>query len=271
MSVQADLPAVTVTRLKKMKDEAEKITCITAYDASFSEMVNDAGVDVILVGDSLGMVVQGLDSTVPVTVDDIVYHTRTVAQGNRHALLMADMPFMSYCTEEQALENAARLMQEGGAHMVKLETTEGQIGIIRRLVDAGVPVCAHLGLRPQSVHKLGGYKVQGRDAAMADAMLKEALDLQEAGADCLLLECVPAVLAKRITDAVEIPVIGIGAGVDCDGQILVLYDILAISKGKRPKFSKDYMQGADSIVGAVKAYVDEVRAKTFPAKEHSFE
>lgn len=271
MSVQANFPAVTVTRLKKMKEDAEKIACITAYDASFAERVNEAGVDVVLVGDSLGMVVQGLDSTIPVTVDDMVYHTRAVAKGNRHALLMADMPFMSYCTEEQALDNACRLMQEGGAHMVKLETTEGQIGIIRRLVDAGVPVCAHLGLRPQSVHKLGGYKIQGRDEAIANAMLNEAMELEQAGADCLLLECVPAQLAKTITDKVSIPVIGIGAGVDCDGQILVLYDILAISKGKRPKFSKDYMQGADSITDAVKRYVDDVRAKAFPTQAHSFE
>lgn len=270
MSVHSSHSRVTVNTLAKMKAAGEKIACITAYDASFAERVNEAGADVVLVGDSLGMVVQGLDSTVPVTIDEMVYHTRAVAQANPRALLMGDMPFMSYCTEEQALQNAARLMQEGGAHMVKLETTQGQIGIIRRLVDAGVPVCAHLGLRPQSVHKLGGYRVQGRDDESAEAMLQEALGLEEAGADCLLLECVPAALAKRISEAVKIPVIGIGAGVDCDGQILVLYDILAISKGKRPKFSKDYMRGADSITAAVQCYVDEVKSKAFPAAEHSF-
>jgi 3-methyl-2-oxobutanoate hydroxymethyltransferase len=270
MSVHSAHTKITVNTLAKMKAEGEKIACITAYDASFAECVNEAGADVVLVGDSLGMVVQGLDSTVPVTLDEMVYHTRAVARGNPRALLMGDMPFMSYCTEEQALQNAARLMQEGGAHMVKLETTQGQIGIIRRLVDAGVPVCAHLGLRPQSVHKLGGYRVQGRDDVSAEAMLQEALGLEEAGADCLLLECVPAALAKRISESVAIPVIGIGAGVGCDGQILVLYDILAISKGKRPKFSKDYMQGAGSITAAVQRYVDEVKSEAFPAPEHSF-
>ena len=270
MSVHNTHTKITVNSLAKMKAEGEKIACITAYDASFAECVNAAGADVILVGDSLGMVVQGLDSTVPVTMDEMVYHTRAVAQGNTRALLMGDMPFMSYCTEEQALQNAARLMQEGGAHMVKLETTQGQIGIIRRLVDAGVPVCAHLGLRPQSVHKLGGYRVQGRDEVSANAMLEEALGLQDAGADCLLLECVPAALAKRIAEQVSIPVIGIGAGPDCDGQILVLYDILAISKGKRPTFSKNYMQGAEDITVAVQSYVGEVKSKAFPADEHSF-
>lgn len=271
MSVHGTQKKITVNTLAQMKASGEKIACMTAYDASFAELLNDAGVDVVLVGDSLGMVVQGLDSTVPVTMDDMVYHTRAVARANPRALLMGDMPFMSYCTEEQALENAARLMQEGGAHMVKLETTQGQVGIIRRLVDAGVPVCAHLGLRPQSVHKLGGYRVQGRDEAAAEAMLQEALGLEEAGADCLLLECVPAALAQRITEAVTIPVIGIGAGVDCDGQILVLYDILAISKGKRPSFSKNYMQGAANIADAVTSYVTEVKNKTFPAAEHSFQ
>jgi len=256
--------------MAKMKAAGEKVVCLTAYDASFATVLDHAGVDVILVGDSLGMVVQGLESTVPVTMDDMVYHTKAVARGAERALLMADMPFMSYSTEEQALENAARLMQEGGANMVKLETTQGQIGIIRRLVDAGVPVCAHLGLRPQSVNKLGGYRIQGRDPAAADAMLEEAKGLEAAGADCLLVECVPAELAKRITDTVSIPVIGIGAGVDCDGQILVLYDILAISKGVRPKFSKDYITGDNNIDQAVSAYVQDVRDKLFPSSTHSF-
>ena len=271
MSVHNTRPRTTVTSLNKMKAEGQKIACLTAYDASFAEQLDDAGVDVLLVGDSLGMVVQGLDSTVPVTIDDMVYHTRATARGVNKSLLMADMPFMSFCTEEQALTNAARLMQEGGAHMVKLETTEGQIGIIRRLVDAGVPVCAHLGLRPQSVHKLGGYRVQGRDAESGESMLKEAVALEEAGADCLLLECVPAALAARITQTVGIPVIGIGAGVDTDGQILVLYDILGISKGKRPKFSKDYLHGQGSVLAAAERYVSDVKAGVFPAAEHSFE
>lgn len=270
MSVHSTQRPVTVRTLANMKAEGEKISSITAYDASFAEVINQAGADVILVGDSLGMVIQGLDSTVPVTMDEMVYHTRAVAEGNSRALLMADMPFMSYATEEQALHNAARLMQEGGANIVKLETTAGQIGIIERLVDAGVPVCAHLGLRPQSVNKLGGYRVQGREADEADAMMQEAKGLEAAGADCLLLECVPQSLAAAITQAVKIPVIGIGAGPDCDGQILVLYDILGISKGKRPKFSKDYMQGNQGIEAAVKAYVQDVRQCVFPAPEHCF-
>jgi len=270
MSVHSNHNHITVSTLAQMKAEGEKIACLTAYDASFASVVDQVGTDIILVGDSLGMVIQGLDSTVPVTIDDMVYHTKAVAQGVERSLLMADMPFLSYCTEEQALENAARLMQEGGAHMVKLETTQRQIGIIRRLVDAGVPVCAHLGLRPQSVHKLGGYKVQGRDKQAAQTMLEEAQGLEAAGADCLLLECVPAELAQRITDAVSIPVIGIGAGVHCDGQILVLYDILAISKGKRPKFSKDYIAGTGTIEAAIDAYVVDVKNQHFPAPEHTF-
>lgn len=261
---------VTVTTLASMKNKAQKIAMITAYDASFAALANDAGADVLLVGDSLGMVVQGVESTVPVTIDEMVYHTRAVAKGNSRSLLMADMPFMSYSTKKQALHNAARLMQEGGANIVKLETTSKQISIIEVLVDAGVPVCAHLGLRPQSVNKLGGYKVQGKTEFEQQQMIKEAKGLERAGADCLLLECVPQALAKAITEMVKIPVIGIGAGVDCDGQVLVLYDILGISKGKRPSFSKDYMQTAPDIKTAICNFVDEVKKKQFPTAAHSF-
>lgn len=261
---------VTVSTLHRMKQAGQKIACITAYDASFAERANAAGMDVILVGDSLGMVVQGQSSTVPVSVDDMVYHSKMVARTNAKALLMVDMPFMSYRNAQQALKNAARLMQEGGAEMVKLETNSSQLAIISSLIDAGVPVCAHLGLRPQSINKLGGYKVQGRDQASADAMCAEAEQLAKAGADCLLLECVPAPLAQTISQLVPIPVIGCGAGVHCDGQVLVLYDILGISTGKRPKFSKDFLAGANSIEAALVDYVNAVRSGEFPTPAHSF-
>jgi len=262
---------ITLTTLLAHKEAGEKFTCLTAYDASFASVLDDAGVDVILVGDSLGMVIQGHETTVPVSMDDMIYHTACVASNTRHALLMVDMPFMSYNTVEQALENAARLMREGGAHMVKLEGGRVQLPVVQAMTDRGIPVCAHLGLQPQSVHKLGGYRVQGRDKPTADAMLIDAERLQEAGADMLLLECVPAELAKKITHTVQIPVIGIGAGPDTDAQVLVLQDILGITPGKPPRFSKDFMQQAESIPAAVKAYVDAVKSGHFPAKEHTFD
>lgn len=266
----ADASQVTVSHLLQAKSKGEKIVSLTAYDASFAKIVDQSSVDLILVGDSLGMVIQGHAHTIPVTMDDIIYHTRAVVAGSQRALIMADMPFLSYTNTAEALKNAARLMKEGGAHMVKLESSAAQTEVIRRLAEEGIPVCAHLGLRPQTVHKLGGYKVQGRDAEAADVMLQEAQAFAEAGADLLLLECVPAELAYRISHSVSVPVIGIGAGPDCDGQILVLYDILAISHGKRPRFSKDYLQQAGSIPAAVDAYVTEVRQQQFPAAEHSF-
>lgn len=261
---------VTVTTLRQMKRAAEKIVCLTAYDASFAALLDEAGIEVLLVGDSLGMVVQGHDSTVPVTMDDMVYHSAAVACGRRRALLMVDMPFMSYAAAPQALENAARLMQEGGAHMVKLEGGAIQVDTVRQLSVRGIPVCAHLGLQPQSVHRLGGYRVQGRDAAEARAMVQDAKALQEAGADVLLLESIPASLAAEITRAVDIPVIGIGAGPDCDGQVLVLYDMLGITPGKRPKFARDFMTGQTGIRAAVASYVEAVKSGAFPASQHCF-
>ena len=266
-----DAKPVTLTTLAKMRKAGEKIACLTAYDASFAALLDEAGVDVVLVGDSLGNVIQGHATTVPVTVDDIVYHTKNVARGLKHAFLMADMPFISYPTPEIALANAARLMQEGGAKMVKLEGSGHQADIVRYLTENGVPVCAHLGLRPQFVHKLGGFSVQGREAAAARQMLQDAKLLEKAGADMILLELVPASLARKITAAVKVPVIGIGAGKQVDGQILVLYDMLDITPGHRPKFVRNFMQGAASPAAGVAAYVKAVRDGSYPAKEHEFE
>jgi 3-methyl-2-oxobutanoate hydroxymethyltransferase len=262
---------VTIRTLAKMKAAGEKIASLTAYDASFAALLDNNGVDLVLVGDSLGNVIQGHATTVPVTMDDIVYHTRTVARGLKRAFLMADMPFMSYPTPEIALHNAARLMQEGGAMMVKLEGSGRQADIVAYLNENEVPVCAHLGLRPQSVYKLGGYPLQGADKAAARQMLRDAQLLEKAGADMILLEKVPSALAKAITAKVRVPVIGIGAGVSVDGQILVLYDALDISSGRRPKFARNFMDGAGSPAAAVAAYVKAVRDGSFPAAEHRFD
>lgn len=261
---------VTVSRLHKMKQDGEKIASLTAYDYSLAAAVDEAGADVILVGDSLGMVMQGRETTLPVTMDEMIYHTRCAAAGRRYSLLMVDMPFMSYATIETALHNAARLMQEGGAHMVKLEGTADQAETVSRLSRAGVPVCAHIGLQPQLVHKLGGYKVQGKSDAAADMMLNDAKVLEAAGADVMLVECVPAALGERLAQELSIPVIGIGAGLGCDGQILVVQDILGITPGKRPKFSRDFMQGQTSIQAALRAYVEAVKSAAFPTEEHAF-
>ena len=263
-------PPVNVSTLQKMKQEGEPIACITAYDASYGALVDIAGVDLVLVGDSLGMVIQGHDTTVPVTVDDIVYHSRTVARGLRRAFLVADMPFMSYTKPGMALDNAVRLMQEGGAMMVKLEGGDDQVEIVEHLARHDIPVCAHLGLKPQSVHKIGGFKVQGRDPDQAKEMLASAKRLQDAGADIVLLECVPNEAGKVITDALDVPVIGIGAGPDVDGQILVLYDILDITQGRTPKFVKNYQAGCDSPLAALQGYVKEVKEREYPAPEHCF-
>lgn len=263
-------PPVNVSMLRDMKAERAPIACLTAYDASFASLVDAAGVDLVLVGDSLGMVVQGHDTTVPVTVSDIVYHTRAVARGLRRAFLVADMPFMSYSNPDQALESAVRLMQEGGAMMIKLEGGEGQIGIVEHLARHDIPVCAHLGLKPQSVHKIGGFKVQGRDSGQAEEMLEAAKKLQDAGSDIVLLECVPNEVGSAITEALEVPVVGIGAGPDVDGQILVLYDILGITQGRTPRFVKNFMSGHDSPLAAIEAYVGAVRDRSYPAPEHCF-
>lgn len=261
---------VNVATLAKMKADGEKIACVTAYDASFATLVDDAGVDVVLVGDSLGMVIQGHDTTVPVTLNDVIYHCKAVVKGLYRPFLMADMPFMTYASREQALDNAVRLMQEGGAKMVKLEGGAGQIEIVRFLAEHDIPVCAHLGLKPQSVHKLGGFRVQGREEAAAEQMLVDARALQDAGADIVLLECIPASLGASITRELHVPVIGIGAGPDTDGQILVLYDLLDVTSGRKPKFSKNFMAGAESPLAAVKNYTEAVKARTYPGPEHCF-
>lgn len=266
----APRPPVNIATLERMKAEGEKIAAITAYDASFATLVDDAGIDVVLVGDSLGMVIQGHDTTVPVTLQDVIYHCRAVAKGLYRPFLMADMPFMTYASKEQALENAVRLMQEGGAKMVKLEGGGGQVEIVRFLAEHDIAVCAHLGLKPQSVHKVGGFRVQGREEEAAEQMVRDAKALEEAGADLVLLECIPAKLGARITQELHAPVIGIGAGPDTDGQILVLYDVLDITSGRKPKFSKNFLAGHDSALAAVKAYGDAVKNKSYPAPEHCF-
>ena len=263
-------PPVNVSTLREMKANGEKIACLTAYDASYAVLVDAAGTDLVLVGDSLGMVIQGHDTTVPVTVNDIIYHCRTVARGLRRAFLVADMPFMSYTEPAMALDNSVRLMQEGGAMMVKLEGGDDQVDIVEHLARHDIPVCAHLGLKPQSVHKIGGFKVQGREAEQAREMLESARRLQDAGADIVLLECVPNEAGAAITEALDVPVIGIGAGPDVDGQILVLYDILDITQGRTPKFVKNYQAGCDSPLAALQAYVREVKDGSYPAPEHCF-
>lgn len=266
----APRPPVNVATLQKMKAEGEKIAMLTAYDASFGMLTDMAGVDMVLVGDSLGMVIQGHETTVPVTMDDIIYHTRAVARGLRRPFLVADMPFMSYASREQALGNAVRLMQDGGAKMVKLESGAGQIGVVEFLASHDIPVCAHIGLRPQSVHKVGGFRVQGREAEAAERMKREAVDLQNAGADVVLLECVPSALGAEVTAELAVPTIGIGAGPDVDGQVLVLYDILDLTPGRKPRFVKNFMEGAASPLAALEAYVHAVKDRSYPAPEHCF-
>lgn len=261
---------VTVPGLHQRKRDGAKICALTCYDASFAAHFDAAGIDLALVGDSLGMVVQGHSSTLPVTLDAMVYHCAAVARGMRAPLLVADLPFMSYRDVATAMESSARLMAEGGAAMVKLEGAGWVLGIITALAERDVPVCAHLGLTPQSVHKLGGYRVQGKQDADASRLLADAHAVADAGADLLVLECVPAALAERITAEVPIPTIGIGAGAACDGQVLVLYDMLGITPGRRPRFSKDFLAGHGSIDAALRAYVEAVRSGVFPEAAHAF-
>ena len=260
---------ITISTLDRMKAAGEKIAVITSYDASFTLQIERAGMDVILVGDSLGMVVQGHESTLPVTVDDIVYHTANVMRVSERALVVADMPFMSHGTPEQALNTAGRLMKEGGAHMVKIEGGAPQLDTVRHLTARAVPVCGHLGLMPQSIHQLGGYRVQGRGEHAAERIIKDAVGLQHAGAQMLVLECIPAVLAAEVTKAVEIPVIGIGAGADTDGQVLVLYDMLGITTEGMPSFVRDFLAEEGSVQRALAAYVKAVKDGSFPAAEHT--
>jgi 3-methyl-2-oxobutanoate hydroxymethyltransferase len=262
---------VTVPGLRAMKEQGRKIVMLTAYDATFAFQLEQAGVDVALVGDSLGMVMQGLSSTLPVTLDQMVYHTTLVARGLQQTLLVADLPFMSDRDVPHALAAAARLVGEGGAAMVKIEGAAVHIlDAIEALSTRNIPVCAHLGLTPQAVHAFGGFKIQGREQSAADKLLADALAVQQAGAALLVMEGVPVSLGERVTQALAIPVIGIGAGPHCDGQVLVLHDMLGITPGKRPKFSKDFLAGRDSVAAAIGAYAEDVRNGVFPAPEHCF-
>ncbi len=264
-------PPVTLATLARMKADGEKIASLTCYDASFAVLLDAADVDVVLVGDSLGMVIQGHDTTVPVTMDHIVYHSATVARGLHRPFQITDLPFMSYPSKEVALANSVRLMQEGGAQMVKLESGGKQTEIVEFLTSHDIAVCAHVGLKPQSVHKTGGFRVQGREQDTAQRLLNEARELEAAGADIVLLECIPAALGRTITQALQVPVIGIGAGPDTDGQILVTYDMLDITTGRKPRFVRNFLEGAArNNLEAVQAYVRAVKQGEYPAPEHCF-
>jgi 3-methyl-2-oxobutanoate hydroxymethyltransferase len=270
MSTHAEISKWTLPQLAQAKRNGRKLVMLTAYDYSFARVVDANGVDLVLVGDSLGMVVQGRDSTLPVTVEHIVYHTAAVARGLDRAMLIADLPFQSDATPERALQASIALLQ-AGAEMVKLEGAGHKLEVIRFLAERDIPVCAHLGLTPQSVLKFGGYKVQGRDEAAAARLRADAQAVADAGASMLVLECVPSSLAAAITAAIAIPTIGIGAGPDCDGQVLVLHDFLGIDTGHRkPKFVKDFLADGGSIAGAISAYAAAVRDGSFPDAEHSY-
>lgn len=262
---------LTVPGLRKMKTDGRRIVSVTAYDAGFARCVDAAGLDFVLVGDSLGMVCQGHDSTLPVTVADIAYHVGCVARGLSSALLVADLPFQADASPERALDASTRFLQAGAA-MVKLEGAGPKLDVIGFLSEREIPVCAHLGLTPQSVLRLGGYKVQGREQAAAERLAADARAVADAGADMLVLECVPSALARRITADIAIPTIGIGAGPDCDGQILVLHDLLGLNSGhRRPRFVKDFLAEGGSIEGALRAYADAVREGSFPGPEHGYQ
>src|SRR5580704_13334972 len=263
-------PPVTLATLARMKADGEKIASLTCYDASFAVLLDAADVDVVLVGDSLGMVIQGYDTTVPVTMDQMVYHTAAVARGVHRPFLITDLPFMSYPSRELALTHSVRLMQEGGAQMVKLESGGRQADIVEFLAGHDIAVCAHLGLKPQSVHKTGGFRVQGREQETAARLLEDARRLEAAGADMILLECIPSALGKTITAELHVPVIGIGAGPDTDGQVLVTYDALDITTGRKPRFVRNFMEGAQDNLDALRRYVRAVKQREYPAPEHCF-
>ena len=268
-AASARIKAVTIPALTALRNTGEKITMLTCYDASFAALMDRCGVEVLLVGDSLGMVCQGHDSTLPVTVADVAYHTASVARGNRTAMVVSDMPFGSYGTPQSAFDNAVVLMQ-AGAQMVKIEGGAWLCETVRFLTERAIPVCAHLGLTPQSVHQLGGYKVQGKTAEGADLLRADAVALQAAGAQLLVLEAIPAALGCDVTALLRIPTIGIGAGVDCSGQVLVMHDMLGTFPGHKAKFVKNFMEGQTSIDAAVRAYVAAVKNQSFPGIEHSF-
>lgn len=262
---------VTIPTLHRMAAKDERITVVTAYDVTFARMFDEAGVDAILVGDSLGMVIQGHDTTLPVTVDEVIYHCRAVARGTHRAHLIGDMPFMSYqASEDDALRNAGRMLSEGGAHAVKLEGGEAMVKTIARLVSVGIPVMAHVGLTPQSVHAMGGFKVQGKGDDSADRILRDAVAVADAGAYAVVLEGIPRDLAREITHRIAVPTIGIGAGPDVSGQVLVGYDLLGLAQGPSPKFVKRYAEMFAGGVAATRRYCEEVRAGAFPTDAHSF-
>jgi 3-methyl-2-oxobutanoate hydroxymethyltransferase len=260
----------TLTSLQALRDKGEKIAVLTCYDASFAALLEAGGVDVLLVGDSLGMVLQGHETTLPVTLDEMVYHTACVARGSKQAFIITDMPFGTFqVSPEKTFENAARLMA-AGAQMIKLEGGAAMAETISFLTGRGIPVCAHIGLTPQSVHQIGGYRVQGKNEADSQRLLQDAVTVEQAGAGLVVLEAMPALLAAEITANISIPTIGIGAGAACSGQVLVLHDMLDIYPGKKARFVKNYMQGAQGIAGAVKRFVIEVKSGVFPGAEHSF-
>ena len=260
---------ITLSQLQKMKQEGQKIAVMTAYDATFAHLFDTAGIPALLIGDSLGMVVQGHSDTLPVTIDEMAYHTRCVRRGTNNAFVIADMSFMSYSDPQSACQNAAKLMA-AGASMVKIEGGEWLCETVRQLQRNGIPVCGHLGLTPQSVHVFGGFRIQGRDEQQAEEIYHHALALQAAGIQMLVLECVPAALAIRISKALRIPVIGIGAGNGTDGQVLVMQDAIGITSGYTPKFTKNFLAEADTIQGAIALYMQQVADGTFPGPEHSF-
>lgn len=259
---------ITAALLQQMKLAGEKFAVLTAYDFTFARLMEQCGIEVVLVGDSLGNVIQGQESTVPVSVDDMCYHMAAVARGNKKSLLIADMPYMSYATSEQALTNATKLMQSG-AQMVKLEGADWVCDIVELLTSRGIPVCGHIGLTPQSFHKLGGYKVQGKEASAADLMVSQAVELEEAGAELVVVECIPSSLGASLAGSVDIPVIGIGAGAETDAQVLVLHDMIGISQ-RLPKFSKNFLDGSTTMAEAITRYAEDVRSGAFPADEHGF-
>ncbi|HWO95497.1 MAG TPA: 3-methyl-2-oxobutanoate hydroxymethyltransferase [Bacillus sp. (in: firmicutes)] len=261
----------TKTDFMKMKEQSEPIVMLTAYDFPSAKLAEQAGVDMILVGDSLGMVVLGYESTIPVTVEDMIHHTKAVKRGAKDTFIVTDMPFMSYhISKEDTMKNASRLMREGGAHALKVEGADDVLFTIADLTQAGVPVVAHLGLTPQSVGVLGGYKVQGKDAEAAKKLIKDAKKCEQAGAMALVLECVPHQLAAEISQQLSIPIIGIGAGSEVDGQVLVYHDVLTYGVERVPKFVKSYEQLNEPIIRGIEQYVQEVKTKTFPSREHSF-
>lgn len=265
----ADRSPKTITQLQAMHQSGEKIAVLTAYESSFSALIDHAGIDAMLIGDSLGNVVQGHCTTTPVTMTDMVYHTQCVSRGNQSAFLIADMPFGSYSTPEQAMENAVLLMR-AGAQMVKLEGGEWLAETVKFLVQRSVPVCGHLGLLPQSIHALGGFKVQGKSPEAAQQLVADAIALESAGAQMIVLEAIPSELGARVTQSINVPTIGIGAGPECSGQVLVMHDMLGAFPGRSPKFVKNFLEGQASIEAAVSAYVAEVKAGTFPGPEHCF-